>query len=119
MKLQSVEAKILQFTGDMEPVKQIFKRKNEQTGIEEDSIKIMYSYKVLDMQRQDEGLKVWEVSRTWSDSIDNLLVKGFLTLEVKRTGAATDTSYLFAPVVNATSRVQKPLKFLEGREIEK
>jgi hypothetical protein len=53
------------------------------------------------MKQQDEGIKIWEVSRSWSDNIDNLLVKGFLTLEVKRTGAATDTSYLFAPVVNA------------------
>jgi hypothetical protein len=52
------------------------------------------------MNRQDEGIKVWEVSKSWSDNIDNLLVRGFPTLEVKRTGAATDTSYLFAPVVD-------------------
>ena len=51
------------------------------------------------MQKQEEGIKAWEVSRTWSDSINNLLGKEFLTLEIKRTGAGTDTSYLFAPVV--------------------
>jgi hypothetical protein len=66
----------------------------------------MHAYKVLDMKQQDEGIKIWEVSRSWSDDIDNLLVKGFLTLEVKRTGAATDTSYLFAPVV-----ALRPLNF--------
>ena len=60
----------------------------------------MYAYKVLDIKNQDKGIQVWEVSRSWSDSIDNLLVKGFLTLEVKREGAGTNTSYLFAPVVN-------------------
>ena len=77
-----------------------FNRKKE-NGEDEKSTKTMYAYKVLDMERKDEGVKVWEVSRSWSDNIDNLLVKGFLTLEVKRTGAATDTSYLFAPVVKA------------------
>jgi hypothetical protein len=104
LKIQSGEVKTLQFTGDMEPVQRTFKRKKE-TGEEEQSKKIMYTYKVLDMEHQDEGIKVWEVSRSWSDNIDNLLVKGFLTLEVKRTGAATDTSYLFAPVVNANAKV--------------
>ena len=102
LKLQSGEVKILQFTGDMEPVQRTFKRKKE-NGEEEESKKIMYAYKLLDMERQDEGIKVWEVSRSWSDNIDNLLVKGFLTLEVKRLGAATDTSYLFAPAVNAST----------------
>ena len=60
----------------------------------------MYAYKVLESDHQNEGIKVWEVSRSWSDIIDNLLVKGFLTLEVKRTGAGKDTSYFFAPVVS-------------------
>ena len=100
MKIQSGETKVLQFTGDMEPVQRTFKRKNEQTGKEEESTKTMYAYKVLDMAHQDEGIKSWEISRTWSDSVNNLLDKEFLTLEVKRTGAATDTSYLFAPVVS-------------------
>jgi hypothetical protein len=99
LKIQSGELKTLQFTGDMEPVQRTFRRKKE-NGEEEEINKIMYAYKVLEMQHQDEGIKVWEVSKSWSDNIDNLLVKGFLTLEVKRTGAATDTSYLFAPVVN-------------------
>ena len=103
LKLQSGEVKILQFTGEMEPVERTFNRKKE-NGEDEKSTKTMYAYKVLDMERQDDGIKVWEVSRSWSDNIDNLLVKGFLTLEVKRTGAATDTSYLFAPVVNASPR---------------
>ena len=88
MKIQSGETKILQFTGDMEPVQRTFKRKNEQTGKEEESTKTMYSYKVLDMKKQEEGIKAWEVSRTWSDNINNLLDKEFLTLEVKRTGAS-------------------------------
>jgi hypothetical protein len=99
VKIQSGETKILQFTGDMEPVQRTFKRKNEQTGIEEDNVKIMYAYKVMDIKHQEDGIKVWEVSRTWSDNINNLLVRGFLTLEIKRTGAGTDTSYLFAPMV--------------------
>jgi hypothetical protein len=99
LKIQSGELKTLQFTGDMEPVQRTCRRKKE-NGEEEEINKIMYAYKVLEMQHQDEGIKVWEVSKSWSDNIDNLLVKGFLTLEVKRTGAATDTSYLFAPVVN-------------------
>lgn len=102
LKIQSGEVKILQFTGDMEPVQRTFKRKKE-NGEEEESKKIMYAYKLLDMERQDEGIKAWEVSRSWSDNINNLLVKGFLTLEVKRVGAATDTSYLFAPAVNAST----------------
>jgi hypothetical protein len=102
LKIQPGEVKILQFTGDMEPVQRTFKRKKE-NGEEEESKKIMYAYKVLDMQHQDEGIKVWEVSKSWSDNIDNLLVKEFLTLEVKRTGAGTDTSYLFAPVVTRST----------------
>jgi hypothetical protein len=35
--------------------------------------------------------------------VDNLLSKGFLTLEVKRTGTGKDTRYLFAPVVPNTN----------------
>jgi len=35
LKLQAGETKILQFTGDMEPVQRTFKRKNEK-GIEEE-----------------------------------------------------------------------------------
>ena len=35
---------------------------------------------------------------SWSDIIDNLLVKDFLTLKL-RIGAGTDTIYIFAPVV--------------------
>jgi hypothetical protein len=66
-------------------------------------------------EQQDEGIKIWEVSRSWSDNIDNLLVKGFLTLEVKRTGAATDTSYLFAPVVSDASPQKLP-NFLKQRK---
>jgi hypothetical protein len=102
IKFQPGEVKILQFTGDMEPVQRTFTKKRED-GKEEATKKIMYAYKVLDMEHQDEGIQVWEVSRSWSDSIDNLLVKGFLTLEVKRVGAGTDTSYLFAPVVSANT----------------
>jgi hypothetical protein len=103
LKLQAGETKILQFTGDMEPVQRTFKRKNEKGIEEEGPMKTMYAYKVLDMAHQDEGVKIWEVSRTWSDNIDNLLEKGFLTLEVKRTGAATDTSYLFSPAIASTA----------------
>lgn len=99
LKIQPGEVKILQFTGDMEPVQRTFKRKNEKNE-EETSTKLMYAYKVLDMEHQEEGIKVWDLSRSWSDNVDNLLVKGFLILEVKRTGAGTDTNYLFAPVVS-------------------
>ena len=53
----------------------------------------------MDLDSQDEGVKLWQVSKSWSDSIDNLLIEGFLTLKVKRTGAGTDTNYLFSPVV--------------------
>lgn len=58
------------------------------------------------MRDQYKGIQVWEVSRSWSDNIDNLLVKGFLTLEVKREGAGTNTSYLFAPVVSANTSIK-------------
>jgi hypothetical protein len=60
---QSGEAKTFEFTGDMEPVQRTFKRKKE-NGEEEENKKIMYEYKVLDMQHQDEGIKVWEVSKS-------------------------------------------------------
>jgi hypothetical protein len=59
---------------------------------------------VMDMGNQDAGIITWEVSRQWSDSIDNLRVKGFLTLEVERKGSGTDTSYLFSPAVAATAK---------------
>lgn len=98
LKFEPGETKILQFTGDIEPVQRSFKRKKED-GTEEQSTKTLFAYKVMDLDTQEEGVKIWEVSRSWSDSIDNLLVEGFLTLKVKRTGAGTDTNYLFAPVV--------------------
>jgi hypothetical protein len=105
LRFQPGEVKILQFTGDIEPVQRTFKNKKDD-GKEEKNEKIMYAYKVLDMRDQDKGIQVWEVSRSWSDSIDNLLVKGFLTLEVKREGAGTNTSYLFAPVVSANTSIK-------------
>ena len=99
LRIESGETKVLQFTGDIEPVQRSFKRKKED-GTEEQSTKTLFSYKVMDLNSQDEGVKIWEVSKSWSDSIDNLLVEGFLTLKVKRTGAGTDTNYLFSPVVS-------------------
>ena len=39
---------------------------------------------------------------SWSDIIDNLLVKDFLTLKL-RIGAGTDTICIFAPVVCAAN----------------
>jgi hypothetical protein len=84
-------------------VQRSFKRKNA-AGVEEETAKTMYAYKVMDMGNQHAGIQSWEVSRSWSDTIDNLLIKGFLTLEVKRTGAGTDTKYLFSPAVAATTR---------------
>ena len=104
VKIQPGEVEILQFTGDVEPVHRTFTRKKEGGG-EEVTKKIMYA-KVLDIKQQDEGIKIWEVSRSWSDSIDNLLVKEFLTLEVKREGAGTNTSYLFAPSVSANTSIK-------------
>ena len=103
LKFQSGDVKILHFTGDIEPVQRSFKRKNDKGEEEVSAPKIMYAYKVLESDHQNEGIKVWEVSRSWSDIIDNLLVKGFLTLEVKRTGAGKDTSYFFAPIVSQKS----------------
>ena len=103
LRFQSGDVKVLHFTGDIEPVQRSFKRKNDKGEEEVSAPKTMYAYKVLESQHQNEGIKVWEVSRSWSDNIDNLLIKGFLTLEVKRTGAGTDTSYLFAPIVSQTN----------------
>jgi hypothetical protein len=103
LKFQPGETKVLNFTGDFEPVQRSFKRKNA-VGAEEETTKTMYGYKVMDMGNQDAGIITWEVSRQWSDSIDNLLVKGFLTLEVERKGSGTDTSYLFSPAVAATAK---------------
>ena len=98
LKIESGETKVLQFTGDIEPIQRTFKRKKDD-GTEEESTKTLFSYKVMDLDNQDEGLKLWQVSKSWSDSIDNLLLEGFITLKVKRTGAGTDTNYLFSPVV--------------------
>ena len=98
LKIESGETKVLQFTGDIEPIQRTFKRKKDD-GTEEESTKTLFSYKVMDLDSQDEGVKLWQVSKSWSDSIDNLLIEGFLTLKVKRTGAGTDTNYLFSPVV--------------------
>ena len=98
LKIESGETKVLQFTGDIEPIQRTFKRKKDD-GTEEEVQKTLFSYKVMDLDSQDEGVKLWQVSKSWSDSIDNLLIEGFLTLKVKRTGAGTDTNYLFSPVV--------------------
>jgi hypothetical protein len=99
-KIQDNEIKIVEFTGEIEPVQRTFTRKNEK-GEDVVTTKIMYAYKLMDLERQDEGMKVWEVSKSWSDMIDNLLGKGFFTLEVKRQGSGTNTSYFFSPVVSA------------------
>jgi hypothetical protein len=102
VKIQPGETKILEFTGDVEAVQKTFKRKNEKTGLEEDSApKTLFAYKVIDTNNRDAGVQTWEISRQWSDTADNLLQKGFLTLEIKRTGASmNDTHYLISPVVS-------------------
>ena len=104
LKISSGETKILEFTGDMEPVQRTFKRKNEKTGEEEASSKIMYAYKVIDLNNQDAGIVTWEISRSWSDNVDNLLSKEFTTLEIKRTGSSTDTTYLMAPYLKGRDK---------------
>ena len=86
----------------MEAVQKTFKRKNEKTGLEGESApKTLYAYKVIDVQNRDAGVQTWEISRQWSDTADNLLAKGFLTLEIKRTGSSmSDTNYLISPAVS-------------------
>ena len=104
LKIAADETKILRFTGEIDAVQRSFTRKKED-GTDDTSTKTMFAYKVLDIttpESSDEGIKTWEVSKTWSDSIDNLLTEGWLTIKVKRTGAGTNTNYLFSPVPNRT-----------------
>ena len=80
----------------MEPVHRAFKRKKtEKTGEEEASTKIMYAYKVINLQNRDSQIQTRKY-QAWSDNVDNHLSKEFTTLEVKRTGSSTDTSQLMA-----------------------
>ena len=48
LQIESGETKILQFTGDIEPVQRHFKRKKDD-GTEEQSTKTLFSYKVMDL----------------------------------------------------------------------
>jgi hypothetical protein len=101
LKIQAEETKILQFTGEMDAVEKIFKRPKDD-GTTEDQKRIQISYQVLDVttpQSQTEGPKRWDLSKSWSDQVDNLLQKGWMTLEVKRTGTGTSTKYLISPAV--------------------
>ena len=101
MKIQPGDTKTLEFTGDMEAYRRHSKERIEKTGLEGESApKTLYAYKVIDVQNRDAGVQTWEISRQWSDTADNLLAKGFLTLEIKRTGSSiSDTNYLISPGV--------------------
>lgn len=95
LAIQAGEKLTLEFTGNFGPVQQTFK--DPKSG--EDKSVIRYSYDVVVLERKEEGIKTWNISKKWSNVVDNYLSEGFLTLRVQRDGSSmNDTNYLFIPV---------------------
>lgn len=104
IKINANDTKLLEFTGDMDTVMRSFKRMNKETGKEEEGpAKQMYAYKVIDVENREAGVQTWEISRKWSDVVDNQLTEGFVILKIKRTGSAMDTNYLITVVLDANA----------------
>ncbi|HJT49793.1 MAG TPA: hypothetical protein VJ729_16555 [Nitrososphaeraceae archaeon] len=57
---------------------------------------LRYEYKVVDVNHPEEGVKPWDVSKSWSETIDYLLSQGHRILKVERVGSGMKTRYYFS-----------------------
>lgn len=89
--LQPGEKATLEFLPDFGPVFKDF----DNDGIAET---LRYEYKVIHLENKEDGVKPWDLSKSWSESIDYLLKQGHRILRVERVGAGMKTRYMFSPV---------------------
>ena len=54
---------------------------------------------VIDVNHSEDGPKLWDVGKKWSETIDYLLKQGHSMLRVARVGSAMKTKYYFSPIV--------------------
>jgi hypothetical protein len=64
---------------------------------------LRYEYKVIDINHKEDGPKPWDLSKTWSQSIDYFLKEGHRILKVERVGSGMKTQYHFSPVQTPTA----------------
>jgi hypothetical protein len=60
--------------------------------------KLVYEYKIIDLNNQEAGIRPWDLSKRWSQSVDYHLKQGHYVLKVERIGAGMKTNYYFTPV---------------------
>ena len=56
---------------------------------------LRFAYTVIEVGNDEK--QIWEVSKTTSEDIDNLLVEGYLVLKVRRIGSDKRTIYEIGP----------------------
>ena len=93
--MQPGEKTVLEFLPEFGPTWKDF----DGDGIKET---LRYEYKVIDINRRENGPIPWDVSKRWSSTIDYYLKQGIHLLKVERVGAGMKTNYYFMPVEDAS-----------------
>lgn len=94
--MQPGEKTVLEFLPEFGPIMKDF----DGDGVAET---LRYEYKVVDLNNKGDGPKSWDLSKTWSESIDYHLKQGHRILKVERVGSGMKTKYHFTPIVAATT----------------
>ena len=58
---------------------------------------------LLQLNNQEAGIRPWDLSKRWSQSVDYHLKQGHHVLKVERIGAGMKTNYYFTPVDSDSS----------------
>lgn len=59
---------------------------------------IRYEYKIQDLNNLDSGVKIWGLSKTWSEALDFILSQGNKAVRVSRKGSGMQTKYYFSVI---------------------
>jgi hypothetical protein len=94
--LEPGQKAVIEFTGEFGPVWKDF----DQDGVNE---RLVYEYKVIEVNNAQAGPKTWDLSKRWSEMIDHYLKQGERILRVERVGAGMKTMYYFSPISGASN----------------
>jgi hypothetical protein len=59
---------------------------------------IQYEYKVQDLNDLNGGIRIWDLSKSWSEALDFQLSQGNRAIRASRKGSGMQTKYYFSAI---------------------
>ena len=85
---ETVDLEILEIVG---PVGKDFDRDGKLDAIQ-------YEYRIQDLNDLNAGIKIWNLSKTWSAALDFVLSQGNRTVRASRNSSGIKTKYYFSAI---------------------